>query len=62
MDTNFTGDFSNFSAAVNVSYVNSTDLDTAVAGPTDYKRVEVVVGHSNWAGNIRLFDLKAKLQ
>lgn len=29
-----------------VDYVNVTDLNTAVAGPTDYKRVEVKVYHS----------------
>lgn len=35
--------FSGYTATVSVYYVNASDLDTAVTGPTDYKRVEVTI-------------------
>ena len=60
--TPFSGDFAGYSSAVNVSYVGAADLDAAAGGPTDYKKVEVVVTHGAWVGAIRLFDLKVKMQ
>ena len=40
--TNFPG----YTYDLNVVYVNVTDLDTSVGGPTNYRRVEVKVYHT----------------
>ncbi|UCG35305.1 MAG: type II secretion system protein [Candidatus Omnitrophota bacterium] len=43
-DTSFPAPFSNYSYAVNVCYVQSTNLDSCVdPTTTDYKKVEVVI-------------------
>lgn len=55
--TPFTGDFSAYTSTVAVDYVETADLNTPVTGPTDYKRVEVVVGRLGWPGAIHLYDL-----
>jgi type II secretory pathway pseudopilin PulG len=60
--TNFAGSFSNYNYTVNVSYVNSDNLDTPVVGPTNYKRIEVVVGAGGWSGSVHLYDLVVNLQ
>ncbi len=47
--TNLTYDatyYPNYTYDLNVVYVNLSDLNTAVAGPTDYKRVEVIGYHA----------------
>lgn len=41
---------------VNVDYVNANDLNTPVAGPTDYKRVQIVV-NNYIAGTVTLTTL-----
>jgi len=41
--TGFEAPFSMFGYQLNVSYVDASNLDVPVAGPTDYKRVEVAV-------------------
>ena len=38
--------YPNYTYDLNVVYVNSTDLDTSVVGPTDYRRVEVKIYHA----------------
>jgi len=43
-----------FSREYEVFYVDSSDLDTEVDGPTDYKRVEVTVSISS--GSIKRFS------
>ena len=35
--------YANYTYDLNVGYVNVTDLNTLVGGPTNYKRVEVIV-------------------
>lgn len=42
----FTGNFSNYSFRINVAYVAATDLNTPIAGPTNFKNVKVQV----WGG------------
>ncbi|OGB88916.1 hypothetical protein A2625_00370 [candidate division WOR-1 bacterium RIFCSPHIGHO2_01_FULL_53_15] len=42
----FAGNFSNYNYEVVVTYVTSTDLNTAVGGPTNYKNINVRV----WGG------------
>jgi len=59
--TGFGGDFSDYSYEVEVDYVDASDLDTAVVGPTEYKRITVTITSAGWAGNIELFNLKANL-
>ena len=44
--TPFGADFSNFAGEVIVVYVTDTDLDTVVAGPTNYKKITVRVSSS----------------
>lgn len=61
VQTNFPGNFSRYSSEVTVDYVNSTNLDTSVAGPTDYKRIRVVVTASGWGGRITLSYIKTNL-
>lgn len=41
----FASPFNNYSYQVIADYVNTNDLNTAVAGPTDYKRVQVRVAN-----------------
>lgn len=60
--TAFTSPFSQYYSTVSIDYVETGDLNTPVAGPTDYKRVEVVVGRSEWAGAIHLYDLLVNLE
>ncbi len=36
-----------YTTGVELCYVNATDLNTCVAGPTDYKRIEVTVSNPN---------------
>ena len=43
VSTAFSAPFDNFSFQIAADYVNSGALNTAVAGPTDYKRVQVKV-------------------
>lgn len=49
----FGGDFTGYTWQVRVDYVNSGDLDTAVAGSTEYKRVETRVTN-NVVGDVGL--------
>ncbi|MFA6432056.1 MAG: type II secretion system protein [Candidatus Margulisiibacteriota bacterium] len=44
--TSFSGDFSNYYFSVDWTYVASTELNTAVVGPTNFKRVKISV----WGG------------
>jgi len=39
----FTAPFSSYNYQIAVDYVNSSDLNTPVAGPTDFKRVRTIV-------------------
>lgn len=55
--TNFGGDFSKYQYVVNVDYVDASDLNTSVTGPTDYKRIEVIVSATGWNGSIKIYDL-----
>jgi prepilin-type N-terminal cleavage/methylation domain-containing protein len=59
--TSFGGNFSDYTYQVNVDYVEAADLDTAVAGPTDYKRVIVAVTATGWSGTVSLYNLKVSL-
>lgn len=53
MDDNFDGKsgtfnspFSDYSYKINWNYVEKTDLNNSVVGPTEYKAVEVIVKHN----------------
>jgi len=60
--TDYTGDFSQYNYQIIVEYVNPSDLNTPVAGPTDFKRVKVVVTKDNLAGfNVTLTTLITNL-
>jgi prepilin-type N-terminal cleavage/methylation domain-containing protein len=56
--TNFSGNFGNYSFQVGVEYVEPADLDTPVVGPTDYKRIRVIVTASGWNGFAMLYGLR----
>jgi len=56
--TNYGGDFSRYNYQVDVDYVEDTDLDTPVVGPTEYKRIIVTVTASGWSGSIQLYELR----
>ncbi|MFA6169233.1 MAG: prepilin-type N-terminal cleavage/methylation domain-containing protein [Candidatus Margulisiibacteriota bacterium] len=43
--TNYSGDLSQYSSQITITYVASSDLNSNVAGPTDYKRVAVFIRH-----------------
>ena len=45
--TPFSGDFSNYLFKIDVTYVASTELNTEVGGPTNFKRIKVSV----WGGS-----------
>ena len=55
----FGGGFNDYSYSVDVEYVDAANLNTPVAGPTDYKRIVVTVTANGWAGTISLYNLKA---
>ncbi len=55
---NTIGSFSSYSYTVTVTYVDVGNLDTAVAGPTSYKRVDLSVTCSGISGAVHLYDLK----
>ncbi|MBN1794349.1 MAG: type II secretion system protein [Candidatus Omnitrophica bacterium] len=55
--TTFPNPLDNYSYTVNCDYVQPSDLDTAVAGPTDHKRVEVTV-YKNSVQYARLVSVK----
>lgn len=57
----FSAPYQQYFSTVAVDYVNSADLDTAVGGPTDYKKITVTVTATGWNGNIRIRDLKSNL-
>ncbi len=59
--TNFSGNFANYNYEVLVDYVDPANLDASVAGPTDYKRIRVIVRAGGWNGAITLYDIKTKL-
>lgn len=46
--TSFSGDFSSYRYQIDVSFVASTELNTPVPGPTNYKNVKVKV----WGGPV----------
>lgn len=54
----FSAPFANYTHQVVVDYVNSSALNTPVAGPTDYKRVEIRVNNIV-SGTIKLVSLSA---
>ncbi|MCX5710064.1 MAG: type II secretion system protein [Candidatus Omnitrophica bacterium] len=56
--TAFAAPFNNFTHQVVVDYVNSGALNTAVVGPTDYKRVQIKI-NSPVSGTITLTTLVA---
>lgn len=56
--TGYIGNYSDYSYAIAVDFVTAADLNNVVVGPTDYKRIVVTVTHSNWSGNIEVYDLK----
>ncbi|MFH1829275.1 MAG: type II secretion system protein [Pseudomonadota bacterium] len=60
-NTNFGGDFNSYNYQINVDYVDSSDLNTAVVGPTSYKRIVVTVSATGWSGNITLNNLKTNI-
>ena len=53
--------YPNYTYDLNVVYVNVTNLDTAVGGPTSYKRVEVQVYHTLRGAAIKRAELRAIL-
>lgn len=57
-ETPFSSPFSAYSYEVISDYVNADDLNTAVAGPTDYKRVQVKITN-NIIGSLTLTSLAA---
>jgi len=61
LTTPYTGNFANHSYQVAVDYVNDSNLDSPVGGPTDYKRVVVTVTSSVWPGSITLTSLAVNL-
>ena len=60
--TAFGGDFSDYSYQVDVDYVDPTNLDAPVAGPTAYKRIIVTVTMSDWSGDVKLYGLKTNAE
>ena len=58
-ETNFTGELEDYSFEIGVDYVTSEALDTVVAYPTDYKRVQIMIRHDQLASAISLEAIKA---
>ncbi|MFA4874722.1 MAG: hypothetical protein WC690_05220 [bacterium] len=61
LPTSFGGNFANYSYEVIVDYVDPSNLNASVVGPTDYKRIKVDVTAGGWSGKITLYDIKTKL-
>ncbi|MBI1871335.1 MAG: type II secretion system protein [Chlamydiae bacterium] len=49
--------FSGFARSVQVIYVNSTDLDTSVTGPTNNKRIQVTVTWNGGSDSVQLVNV-----
>lgn len=60
--TSFASPFSGYQYTVTVAYVEAADLDTAVGGPTSYKRIDVAVSYAGGAGTAHLYDIMVDLQ
>lgn len=58
-ETNFSGDLGSYSCEILSSYVSGEALDTAVAGATDYKKVQVKIRHPKLANPIQLESIRA---
>lgn len=55
----YSGGLSAFSCQVTFSYVSKEALDTAVGGPTDYKKVQVQISHPKLAQPVSLTSLRS---
>ncbi|MBI5399881.1 prepilin-type N-terminal cleavage/methylation domain-containing protein [Candidatus Saganbacteria bacterium] len=59
VETNFSGDFSRYSSQVLVSYVASDALDVPVVNITQYRKIAVIIRHSQLAGGLSLEAIRA---
>lgn len=60
--TYFSSPFSGYRYTVTIAYVDAADLDTPVAGPTNYKKIDVAVSYAGGTNTAHLYDLVADLQ
>lgn len=59
---NFGGDFSNYNYTITVDYVDPLDPNISVQGPTDLKKITVVVSAVGRPDMVYMQDLKVKIQ
>ncbi len=57
--TNFSGDLDDYSYEIEVDYVSAEVLDTVVASPTDYKKIQVRIRHDQLASAVSLEAIRA---
>jgi type II secretory pathway pseudopilin PulG len=57
--TDFSGDLDDYSYEIAVVYVTSEALDTAVASPSAYKKIQVKIRHDQLAGAVSLEAIRA---
>jgi prepilin-type N-terminal cleavage/methylation domain-containing protein len=58
-ETSFSGDLGSYSWEILSSYVSGEALDTAVAGATDYKKIQVMIRHPKLGNPIQLESIRA---
>jgi prepilin-type N-terminal cleavage/methylation domain-containing protein len=58
-ETDFSSDLAEYSYEIIVAYVSSEALDQPVGGPTDYKRVRILIRHPQLANPTSLEVIKA---
>ncbi|MBU0629610.1 MAG: prepilin-type N-terminal cleavage/methylation domain-containing protein [Candidatus Margulisbacteria bacterium] len=57
--TNFTGDLAQYSFQINFNYTTPADFNASVAGPTDYKKVAVLIRHPRLGSPLELAVIRA---
>ena len=59
VQTNFSGELDDYSYEITVDYVSPEALDTVVAFPTDYKKVQIKIRHDQLASAVSLEAIRA---
>jgi prepilin-type N-terminal cleavage/methylation domain-containing protein len=57
--TNFSGDLSNYSHQIVVNYVQGSNLNNPVGGPTEYKKIRVMIRHTKLTNPVTLESIRA---
>ena len=57
--TNFTGDLNQYTFQISFNYTTPADFNASVTGPTDYKKVAVLIRHPRLGSPLELAVIRA---